>query len=110
MLVQSVCNACGIRQRKARRAMIAATAAANVTVLATDNPTRTKVKKKENKWRASYKKPFKIYSPPQGGGKISFEDFALSLSKNLTFRPAFPKDEEEAAILLMALSCGLLHN
>ncbi|PSR91311.1 GATA transcription factor [Actinidia chinensis var. chinensis] len=107
---KSLCNACGIRQRKARRAMIAAAAAANGTVLATNSPKRTKVKIKENKWRSSYKKPFKIYSPPRGGEKISFEDFALSLSKNLTFRPTFPKDEEEAAILLMALSCGLLHS
>ncbi|KAI8530944.1 hypothetical protein RHMOL_Rhmol11G0099400 [Rhododendron molle] len=115
---KSLCNACGIRQRKARRAMLAAaTAAANGAVLTTENSTtRTQlVPKKEKKSRSSYhvvpyKKPFGGTSPQGGRERISFEDFALSMSKSLGFRQAFPKDEEEAAILLMALSCGLLHD
>lgn len=119
-MVQSLCNACGIRQRKARRAMLAAAAAAaaaNGAVLTMENSTtRTQlVPKKEKKSRSSYqvvpyKKPFGGTSPQGGRERISFEDFALSMSKSLGFRRAFPKDEEEAAILLMALSCGLLHD
>ncbi|CAL5359254.1 unnamed protein product [Camellia sinensis] len=112
---KSLCNACGIRQRKARRAMLAA---ANGMALAraTADSTRIKVQNKEKKSRCtSYtgqykKKAFKHHGSPQGKEKISFEDFAMSLSKNSAFRRAFPKDEEEAAILLMALSCGLLHS
>lgn len=117
-MVQSLCNACGIRQRKARRAMLAAAAAAaNGAVLTMENSTtRTQlVPKKEKKSRSSYhvapyKKPFGGTNPQGGRERISFEDFALSMSKSLGFRRAFPKDEEEAAILLMALSCGLLHD
>ncbi|XP_058189104.1 putative GATA transcription factor 22 [Rhododendron vialii] len=115
---KSLCNACGIRQRKARRAMLAAAAAAaNSAVLTMENSTtRTElVPKKEKKSRSSYhvvpyKKPFGVTSPQGGRERISFEDFALSMSKSLGLRRAFPKDEEEAAILLMALSCGLLHD
>ncbi|KAI7995028.1 GATA transcription factor 16 [Camellia lanceoleosa] len=65
---------------------------------------------KENAYKleymAQYKKPFKLPGSPQSGEKISFEDFALS--KNSSFRRTFPKDEEEAAVLLMAFSCGLI--
>lgn len=43
--------------------------------------------------------------------KLSFEEFSLGLiSKNSGFRRVFPQDEEEAAILLMALSCGLINS
>lgn len=41
--------------------------------------------------------------------KPCFEDFLLSLSKNLAFHRVFPQDEKEAAILLMALSFGHVH-
>ncbi|KAH7834861.1 hypothetical protein Vadar_020399 [Vaccinium darrowii] len=113
---KSLCNACGIRQRKARRAMLAAAAVANGTVDVTtedNSETKTKVQKKEKKSRSSYHMTQfkKAFGTPQGDReRISFEDFALSLSKSLAFGRVFPKDEEEAAILLMALSCGLLHS
>uniref|UniRef100_A0A3Q7HB71 GATA-type domain-containing protein n=1 Tax=Solanum lycopersicum TaxID=4081 RepID=A0A3Q7HB71_SOLLC len=71
---KSLCNACGIRQRKARRAMAAAAA---------EGKTDQK--------------------------KLGFEDFLINLSNKLAFQQIFPQDEMEAAILLMALSSGLVH-
>lgn len=40
--------------------------------------------------------------------KLSFEDFALTLI-NKKSNELLPSDEEEAAILLMALCCGIIH-
>ncbi|KAL1834578.1 hypothetical protein ACET3Z_004229 [Daucus carota] len=42
-----------------------------------------------------------------GNSKLSFEDFAMSLV-NKKSAELFPGDEEEAAILLMTLSCSLI--
>ncbi|XP_047338296.1 putative GATA transcription factor 22 [Impatiens glandulifera] len=130
---KSLCNACGIRQRKARRAMAAAAAAAttaNCASLEVANSS-VKIKKPQNKEKRSkdvhilpYKKRCtRIVSSPtdedcvddqddHGHGEIKnpcFEDFYINLSKNLAFHRVFPQDEKEAAILLMALSCGLVH-
>ncbi|KAK3018119.1 hypothetical protein RJ639_004578, partial [Escallonia herrerae] len=111
---KSLCNACGIRQRKARRAMAAAAAATSGAGTGTDTCTSSKVHNKEKKPRTSYIKKHKKHNKSQDFSrsrkKLSFEDFALSLSGNSAFRQVFPRDEEEAAILLMALSCGLLHS
>lgn len=119
--MQSLCNACGIRQRKARRAMAAAAAAANGTILAVDVPTMknsTKVQHKEKKSRIGstnaclpFKKRCKLTSPSRGRrkNKLGFEDLILSMSKNSAFQQVFPQDERDAAILLMALSYGLVH-
>lgn len=99
--VQSLCNACGIRQRKARRAMEGYTA----------NPSSS-IKAKVNKApKTQHKKRCKLSSPSQTGKKRCFEDFfALSFSKISAFPRVFPQDEQEGAILLMALSCGLVHS
>ncbi|KAF8406899.1 hypothetical protein HHK36_006020 [Tetracentron sinense] len=110
---KSLCNACGIRQRKARRAMAAAAAAESGTILATTtSSSRGKVHNKEKKLAtghvARYKKPCKLMASPSSRKKLCFEDFTISLSKNLAFHRVFPQDEKEAAILLMALSCGLV--
>lgn len=117
--MQSLCNACGIRQRKARRAMAAAAAAANGTILAADATTMkssTKVQRKEKKPKngngvvPQFKKRCKLTaSPSRGRKKICFEDLAISISKNSAFQRVFPQDEKDAAILLMALSYGLVH-
>ncbi|XWS17640.1 hypothetical protein CRYUN_Cryun33cG0084800 [Craigia yunnanensis] len=125
---KSLCNACGIRQRKARRAMEAAAAAANGAAVATD-ATSMKIKvhnKKEKKSRTSHvaqnRKQFKVpldyNSPPpphhhhhhQSQKKLCFKEFALSLRKNSALQRVFPQDVEDAAILLMELSCGLVHS
>lgn len=98
---KSLCNACGIRQRKARRAMEGYTA----------NPSSS-IKAKVNKApKTQHKKRCKLSSPSQTGKKRCFEDiFALSFSKISAFPRVFPQDEQEGAILLMALSCGLVHS
>ncbi|PON85371.1 GATA transcription factor [Trema orientale] len=121
---KSLCNACGIRQRKARRAMAAAAAAANGTILAVDAPSMknstAKVQIKEKKSRSiggtsngclPFKKRCKLTRPPSRGrrkNKLCFEDL-INVSKNSAFQRVFPQDERDAAILLMALSYGLVH-
>ncbi|KAG2666041.1 hypothetical protein I3760_15G037300 [Carya illinoinensis] len=138
---KSLCNACGIRQRKARRAIAEASAAAanHGFVVATDNisssmksttssTSTTKVKNKEKKLRTSchfaqYKNKYCKLSTDDSNSdhdnnimierptkQLSFKDFALSLRNNPAFERVFPKDETEAAILLMELSCGLVHS
>ncbi|GAU34769.1 hypothetical protein TSUD_205730 [Trifolium subterraneum] len=120
---KSLCNACGIRQRKARRALALAAASANGTTVTADQTSSVKRKKlqtkKENKSKIDcststhLKKKTKFESEPSQISKkelITFEDLRLSLSKNLSVQQVFPQDErEEAAILLMALSYGLVH-
>ncbi|KAF9600983.1 hypothetical protein IFM89_014968 [Coptis chinensis] len=110
---KSLCNACGIRQRKARRAMAAATAAARNGVAHTDtSPVQTKLhftKKKSGKGHvAQQNKQFKLGITPHNRRNHGFEDFIVNLSNNLAFHHVFPQDETEAAILLMALSCGIV--
>lgn len=115
MLLQSLCNACGIRQRKARRAMAEAAAAANGIVVSTNNSTTKsyKVHNKEKKSRkshgAQYKTKCKLMDTSHSKRKLSFKDLALSLRNNSTFGRVFPQDEAEGALLLMELSCGLVH-
>ncbi|XP_057466728.1 GATA transcription factor 21-like [Actinidia eriantha] len=115
---KSLCNACGIRQRKARRAMAAAAVAANGTVFEKEtSQVKTKVqhvKAKRSKYGhvAQFKKRSKLATTTPSHGltkKLCFEDFLISLSKNSSFQRVFPQDEKDAAILLMALSCGLVH-
>ncbi|KAG4932354.1 hypothetical protein JHK87_046356 [Glycine soja] len=120
---KSLCNACGIRQRKARRAMAAAAASAsgNGTVIVEAKKSvkgRNKLqKKKEKKTRtegaAQMKKKRKLgvgsAKASQSRNKFGFEDLTLRLRKNLAMHQVFPQDEKEAAILLMALSYGLVH-
>ncbi|QCE13510.1 hypothetical protein DEO72_LG11g503 [Vigna unguiculata] len=109
---KSLCNACGIRQRKARRAIAAA--AATTTGNGTN---RSEAKKSEarkgKKLRSKGKKsktggapvPLKKKHKPAKHRKKfgAFEDLSVR------FQQVFPQDEKEAAILLMALSHGLLH-
>ncbi|XP_027173800.1 putative GATA transcription factor 22 [Coffea eugenioides] len=117
---KSLCNACGIRQRKARRAMAAAAAAANGTsppTYDTTAPLKVKVQNKDKlKSNGQFKKRCKLNTSAESSQnlhavqkKSGFEDFLFNLSKNLAFHRVFPQDEKEAAILLMALSCGLVH-
>ncbi|KAF7143098.1 hypothetical protein RHSIM_Rhsim05G0021900 [Rhododendron simsii] len=121
---KSLCNACGIRQRKARKAMAAAAAAATTTEKSKDvvlgaerssDPLKIKLqhkaKRSNNGHVSQYKKRSKLAatSKTHGRKKLCFEDFLISLSKNLAIQQVFPQDEKEAAILLMALSCGLVH-
>ncbi|KAL9154068.1 hypothetical protein ABFS82_10G089500 [Erythranthe guttata] len=126
---KSLCNACGIRQRKARRAMAAAAAAASGAVVAANQPPpvlKIKVQHKEkmgknNGHSSLLKKRFKTAdnntnaagssadSTNNGKKKLGFEEFLINLSNNLSIHRVFPDDEKDAAILLMALSSGLVH-
>ncbi|GAV77679.1 GATA domain-containing protein [Cephalotus follicularis] len=108
---KSLCNACGIRQRKARRAMAAAAAAAGNGTVADQvlKPSmKSKVfhkeKKESNGCVPRPKKKCKLTSQPRGMKKLCFEDLTIILSKNSSYQ----QDEKEAAILLMALSYGLV--
>ncbi|KAL9440348.1 hypothetical protein AB3S75_019082 [Citrus x aurantiifolia] len=118
---KSLCNACGIRQRKARRAMQAA--AESGTTTAKDNSSFPKIKLQNNMEKkprtshvAQYKKvqcntpdPDPPHHEYRSQRKLCFKDFALSLSSNSALKQVFPRDVEEAAILLMELSCGFIH-
>ncbi|KAG6662048.1 GATA transcription factor 21 [Carya illinoinensis] len=120
---KSLCNACGIRQRKARRAIAAA---ANGTILEAKPPSmksaasanvQHKDKRSSNGYVPKFKKCKLSTTTPttttqshhHGRKKLCLEDFTISLSKNSAFQRVFPQDEKEAAILLMALSYGLVH-
>ncbi|KZV15004.1 GATA transcription factor 22-like [Dorcoceras hygrometricum] len=126
---KSLCNACGIKQRKARRAAMAAASSANGAVFPADKPRALFKIKMQHEEKATGKNP--KASRLMEGSKMArnvaniaagskskigqkklcrFEDLLMKLSKNLTIRRVFPEDEMEAAILLMALSSGLLHN
>ncbi|KAJ6295668.1 hypothetical protein OIU77_005111 [Salix suchowensis] len=109
---KSLCNACGIRQRKARRATAAAAADGRVISNQASSSPRSKVNSKViRKLRTSHvaqgkklsNKP--LDSPLQNQKKLCFENLAISLSKNPALRQVLPRDVEEAAILLMELSC-----
>ncbi|XP_038898726.1 GATA transcription factor 21-like [Benincasa hispida] len=138
---KSLCNACGIRQRKARRAMAEAANGGGGSVVET-TPSGKKEMHKEKKSRLNcdgdsnggnvgdvkinkcnnnddHKSYNNLKSQSEKGmmnNEVSFDgthNFTLRLSKTSgpsAFGKVFPRDEEEAAILLMELSCGLLHS
>ncbi|WOK99858.1 protein CYTOKININ-RESPONSIVE GATA TRANSCRIPTION FACTOR 1 [Canna indica] len=106
---KSLCNACGIRQRKERCAM------------ATSTSREERMPKEEHKhktWASSsnegfilpYKKRCKNIGNGVAPRNLHFDDTGLSLSKNSSaFHQVFPQDEKDAAILLMALSSDLIY-
>lgn len=97
-------------------AAAAAATASNGTIVATEtttsmkNKVQNKAKRSSNGCVAKLKnKKCKLSSQPQGRNKLCFEDLRIILSKSSAFHGVFPQDEKEAAILLMALSYGLVH-
>ncbi|GAB4837805.1 hypothetical protein Ancab_027329 [Ancistrocladus abbreviatus] len=110
---KSLCNACGIRQRKARRAMAAAAAAAagtNIPAMKSSSKVQHKEKGSSSGFGLQQKKRSKMTSSQsRNQKKLCFEEFALNLTKKLSLHQVFPQEEKEAAILLMALSYGLVH-
>lgn len=108
--------------------MAAAAAATNGAILPPPTltlPAKCKLKNKCNKRPGSkaaidqesetIKKRFKLPSPTLVSDsetkKLCLEDFAARLSKHYSanLQRVLPQEEKEAAILLMALSCGLVH-
>ncbi|KGN66237.1 putative GATA transcription factor 22 [Cucumis sativus] len=116
---KSLCNACGIRQRKARRAMAeAAAAAANggAVVVKTNKVVQHKITTKPaTTLKRKYKDEVVVVGGDKKGGgrkKLCFEEIKMGgrLSEiSSSYQRVFPQDEREAAILLMTLSYGLLH-
>ncbi|CAA3012020.1 GATA transcription factor 21-like [Olea europaea subsp. europaea] len=112
---KSLCNACGIRQRKARQAMAIAADATAGAPLRTPT-TKIKVHQKEKRGKKGHtlehKKLFKMAAGASNRQRkqLGFEDYLINLKKDLAFHRLFPQDEKEAALLLMALSSGLVHS
>lgn len=92
--------------------MAAAAATTGTILLSERSPIKiSKVQHKEKRSNSpKYKKRCKIAANTSHSRKeLRFEEFLMSLSKNLALHRMFPQDEKEAAILLMALSCGHIH-
>lgn len=81
---KSLCNACGIRYRKKRRAMLGL------------NNREEKEKKERGKHKLGVSFKLRLLSL---GRDVSLESCLLQKDRKLA-------EEEEAAVLLMALSCG----
>ncbi|BAT77978.1 putative GATA transcription factor [Vigna angularis] len=107
---KSLCNACGIRQRKARRAMAEA---ANSCM---DAKSRVR-HQKEKKCRRNHFAGFKNKSKTDRGTlseeqkvRIHLKDFSVSLRDDSALKQESPMDEvAQAAMLLMDLSRGFLY-
>ncbi|CAH8381638.1 unnamed protein product [Eruca vesicaria subsp. sativa] len=144
---KSLCNACGIRQRKARKAAMAAAVAAGDQEVAAAQlkqlPAKKKLQSKKKRCNGGDKytlsspvvaktKKCKIKEQEQedaatvagdseiskattssdssiSSNKLCFDDLTIMLSKSSAYQQVFPQDEKEAAILLMALSHGMVH-
>ncbi|XP_023516653.1 GATA transcription factor 21-like isoform X2 [Cucurbita pepo subsp. pepo] len=116
---KSLCNACGIRQRKARRAMAEAAAVnggipcggkSAAIILKTNKTVQHKIMTKPAAKKLKRKRKDDVVVAG-GGKKGCFEDIKIGrrLSEiSSSYRRVFPQDETDAAILLMTLSYGLL--
>ncbi|KAI9118063.1 hypothetical protein K1719_010395 [Acacia pycnantha] len=96
---KSLCNACGIRQRKARKAMEAEARGwcAETRIVHNNNKRQVIMKNKSD-------------NECRGKRKVTLQDFEFTFSRNSVVfqQPVFPRDEViEGAMILMDLSCGL---
>ncbi|CAA7025407.1 unnamed protein product [Microthlaspi erraticum] len=143
---KSLCNACGIRQRKARRAAAAAagTATYDVSPPLLKKKTQNKNKRSNGDYNLSSpsapklkkckrmttsaeeavpvmevvattgdvetqtKPTVSLSSTSSSSDNYYSDDLAIILSKSSAYQQVFPQDEKEAAILLMALSYGII--
>lgn len=93
--MQTLCNACGIRQRKARKAI-------DTQAMNGDNIFKLKGSKTCNASTPCKKR----CTSENRKKKIALDDFGnFCVEQKAGF---YPPDEKEAAILLMALSCDLI--
>ncbi|KHN29722.1 Putative GATA transcription factor 22, partial [Glycine soja] len=118
---KSLCNACGIRQRKARRAM--AEAVNGFAPSVNSSSTKIRVHHKEKKSRTNHFARFRLKcklattstaegTSQQENVKIDLNDFGLSLRDSSALKQqVFPIMDEvaQAAMLLMDLSCGFVY-
>ncbi|CAL0305768.1 unnamed protein product [Lupinus luteus] len=120
---KTLCNACGIRQRKARKAMAEAAnsfAASTDASIATNTRVFHKEKKKcskdhfgnfKNKCKASATSSVTTTGgTSQGELKLHFKDFfANNMRNNSAIQLLIDEEVAQAALLLMDLSSGFLH-
>lgn len=107
---KSLCNACGIRQRKARRAMAAAaeTGAGFINVDKLNEVGKEKGSDADHS-TVPFKKRCKFNNTEPTQKNVCLDNVMISLSKNSGFmNPPPQQDERDAAILLMSLSCNLV--
>ncbi|KAJ4797227.1 GATA transcription factor 23 [Rhynchospora pubera] len=98
---KSLCNACGIRQRKARRAaLMAMEATKGGTIIPIKPKIQVKKEKKSKVHTLPYKKRYNFLSPVNSQRKPK--------AKSLFIYQKFPKEQRDAATLLMGLSCDVL--
>jgi hypothetical protein len=132
-MVQSLCNACGIRQRKARRAMAAAASNGGAAVTASVSQQTTKQAKKEKGAEVVDRSlPFKkrckmvavddqsatapkaVAAPSTGdqGHVVATGDDSTVTALSLRSESSTPPADEitDAAMMLMTLSCGLVRS
>lgn len=130
---KSLCNACGIRQRKARRAMMASGASTDGAKVGTPSDAATAHPKVKKEKRADVDRslPFKkrcklVVQDHTATTAAAADDKAIAKSAEVVnwgkssaaaaacFRssPAFAVQDEitDAAMLLMTLSCGLVRS
>ncbi|KAG0486832.1 hypothetical protein HPP92_008927 [Vanilla planifolia] len=103
---KSLCNACGIRQMKARRAIAVASAKATSCMIV------RKEKKCDVGYSVPYKKRYKFSHDGDANlQNMGFKDPLIDLNSTsaAAFHPSFPQDDKDAAILLMTLSCGVIN-
>ncbi|CAA6666162.1 unnamed protein product [Spirodela intermedia] len=94
-------------KRKARRAMAAAAALTGGLIPAVAPSTVRKEKTSGCQRTVPFKKRCRL-TPGRTRTSLLFDEFAISLSKSSALHRVFPQDEKEAALLLMALSSGLI--
>lgn len=123
---KSLCNACGIRMKKSRRQLQASTEGGSSSsrppsyksLLASAKSSGRSVKRKlsndsddeevHNKKLSRFTKPLR-HCPKRIKGGLMQTDASDKVARLLSNRAGcFTKVEEEAAVLLMALSCGLV--
>lgn len=89
---------------------MAAAAAAGLTggLIPTVAPSKVRKEKTSGFQRTvPFKKRCRL-TPGQTRTSLLFDEFTISLSKSSALHRVFPQDEKEAALLLMALSSGLI--
>ncbi|CAN7109871.1 putative GATA transcription factor 22 [Brassica rapa] len=143
---KSLCNACGIRQRKARQAAMAAAAATTNSEYLSPPLMKKKMQskykrsnevsnlysslapkvKKCKSMSTSVEEAISVMertaaetqakstmsrssSTSSSSNNFYYDDLAIILSKSSAYQQGFPQDEKDAAILLMALSYGMVH-
>lgn len=110
--MQSLCNACGIRQRKARRALMAEAANGDATS-STKTTSSSRVHNKEKKRRTDHLLQLKNKSKSTSTARAATSHDQPQPQTNsfglVDQLQVFPRDEvAQAALLLMDLSCAFL--